>query len=219
MIHSGTRVALIAALVGLGALAWRFYRRQNSRGVKGVKGGAISPPKMAWLFFTVFLWFIVCPLAALDPGLETGVRQVLGAFAVSMWLRGLAELYMLYVSRNWRPPIGVAHDVFCIALVAGGVVLLPGAWPGVPPDADARAVWQTALLSLVLFSLCVETVYAALFFRAVEGRTVGEDGVWFAAENEARFARINRLTFWLNLPQYAVLVALVGTAVAGVLRN
>jgi hypothetical protein len=212
MEHPYTRAALLVTLGGLAFMAQRFYRGQNRA---GAKGGAISGPKMAWLFFTVYLWFLACPLAALDPGLRPGVRLVLGAFSASMWLRGAAELYMLYVTKNWRPPIGVAHDLFCILLVALGVALVPGAWPGVGSAGD---LWQTSLLALVLFSLGVETAYAALFFRAVEGKTVGEDGVWFAAEHEARFARINRLTFWLNVPQYAVLAALLASAVAGLAR-
>lgn len=212
MIHPATRVALVLALAGLSLLALRFYRRQNAGLAMKVKGGGISPPKMAWLFFTVYLWFLLCPLAALDPGLSTGTRWVIGAFSVCMWLRGLAELHMLYVTHSWRPPYGVAHDLLCIALVTGGLLWVPDAWPGFT---DARASWGSALLSLLLFSLLVETVYATLFFRAVKGRTMGEDGVWFADGNEARFRRINRLTFALNIPQYAALAALVGTAVAG----
>ncbi len=209
MIHPVTRVALVLAIAGLSLLALRFYRRQNG---KSVKGGAISPPKMAWLFFTVYLWFLVCPLAAMDPSVPSGARWVLGAFALSMWIRGLAELHMLYVTHSWRPPYGVAHDVFCIALVVAGLLFVPGAWAGFTTP---RTSWVSALWLLVLFSLCVETVYATLFFRAVKGKTIGEDGVWFAAENEARFRRINRLTFALNIPQYAVLFGLVGTAAIG----
>lgn len=205
MLQPITRVALLVALAGLIALALRFYRRQK----RGALGGGISAPKMAWLGLAVYLWFLACPLVALDDHVTPQLRWVLGAFALSMWIRGIAELYMLYVSKNWRPPYGVAHDVLCLAIVAGGLLLFPGARPF---GTSFEAVWQTGFVALIFFSLCVETVYALLFFDAVKGKTTGEEGVWFAAEDEARFRRINRLTFALNVPQYGVLLALLGSA-------
>ncbi|RKG92031.1 hypothetical protein D7V97_41320, partial [Corallococcus sp. CA053C] len=72
-----------------------------------------------------------------------------------------------------------------------------------------RDLWALALVALVLVSLGVEVAYAALFHQAVEGRTTGEDGVWFADAEQARFRRINRLTFALNVPLYAALAGLL----------
>jgi hypothetical protein len=62
---------------------------------------------------------------------------------------------------------------------------------------------------MLLFSLAVEVLYAGLFFRAVQGKTTGEDGVWFASAEEARFRRINRITAALNAPQVAFQVLLL----------
>jgi hypothetical protein len=195
---------LVLSLLGLCLLLGvLFWRAQN---VRRARGGRISPPKLAWLLYAVFLWFFLCPLVALDAGVHPGLRAVLGVFAAAMWLRGLAELYMLYVSRNWRPPYGIGHDVLCIALVVGGLVLTRHHWAGELP---ARDVWGLALVGLVLVSLLVEVLYAALFFHAVEGRTTGEDGIWFADEEQARFRRINRLTLALNVPLYASLAGLL----------
>ncbi|CAM4505274.1 hypothetical protein HJC10_27110 [Corallococcus exiguus] len=199
MLTSSTRVFLVVALLACASAAVVFRRRQNAQ---GGRGGRISGPKMAWLLYAVFLWFLVCPLVALDASVPMEARVVLGAFAVSMWLRGAAELYMLYVSRNWRPPYGVGHDLGCIALVGAGLVYTGEKWAGV---LDGRDVWSLALVGLVLVSLLVEVAYAALFHQAVEGRTTGEDGVWFADAEQARFQRINRLTLALNVPLYGAL--------------
>ncbi|RKH79174.1 hypothetical protein D7Y21_34315 [Corallococcus sp. AB045] len=199
MLTSSTRVFLVVALLACASAAVGFRRRQNAQ---GGRGGRISGPKMAWLLYAVFLWFLVCPLVAMDASMPMEARVVLGAFAVSMWLRGAAELYMLYVSRNWKPPYGVGHDLGCIALVGAGLVYTGEKWAGV---LDGRDVWSLALVGLVLVSLLVEVAYAALFHQAVEGRTTGEDGVWFADAEQERFRRINRLTLALNVPLYGAL--------------
>jgi hypothetical protein len=201
---------LVVSLLGLCTLlGLLFWRAQN---VRRARGGRISAPKLAWLLYAVFLWFFLCPLVALDEGTHPGLRAVLGAFALCMWLRGLVELYMLYVSRNWRPTYGIGHDVLCIALVLGGLVLTRHHWAG---PLAAREVWGLMLVGLVLVSLGVEVLYAVLFLHAVEGRTTGEDGIWFADEAQARFRRINRLTLALNVPLYVGLAGLLVVGLGG----
>ncbi|MCY1030252.1 hypothetical protein OV207_02200 [Corallococcus sp. BB11-1] len=209
MLSASTRVLLVVFLLAVASAAAFFRHRQNAR---GARGGRISGPKLAWLLYAVFLWFLVCPLVAMDPAVPGEARIVLGAFAVSMWLRGAAELYMLYVSRNWRPPYGVGHDLGCIALVGAGLVYTGEKWAGA---LDGRDVWALALVGLVLVSLVVEVAYAALFHQAVEGRTTGEDGVWFADAEQERFRRINRLTLALNVPLYAALALLLAVGIGG----
>ncbi|WNG53033.1 hypothetical protein F0U60_50210 [Archangium minus] len=195
---------LILALLGLSVLLGvLFWRKQN---VQRSRGGRISPPKLAWLLYAVFLWFLLCPLVALDSAVSPYLRGVLGSFGAFMWVRGVAELYMLYISHNWRPPYGIAHDVLCILLVLGG---LSGYWLHQEGPLSHMDVWALSLIALVLVSLFIEVLYATLFFQAVEGHTVGEDGIWFADEEQARFRRINRITFACNIPLYAGLGVLL----------
>ncbi|MFP2907177.1 hypothetical protein ACLESD_19430 [Pyxidicoccus sp. 3LFB2] len=203
MLSAHTRVLLVVLALAC-AVAAVFFRRAQNR--KGARGGRISGPKVAWLFYAVFLWFLVCPLVALDAAVPVEARAVLGAFAIFMWLRGAAEMYLLYVTKSWKPPYGVAHDVACIALVLGGLFWGRARWLGTPGTGD---VWALAFVGLVLVSLLVEVAYAALFFHAVEGRTTGDEGIWFADEEQARFRRINRLTLAFNVPLYVGLAALL----------
>ncbi|WP_224362870.1 hypothetical protein [Hyalangium versicolor] len=208
MLSPLTRAALLLLLSAFAILGVLFQRRQNSQ---GTRGGRISPPKVAWLFYAVYLWFIVCPAVALDSAVAPEARMVLGLFGASMWIRGAAEMYMLYVSKNWRPPYGIGHDVLCLVLVLGGLAWHSEHWLG---PLSRSEVWALALVGLVLLSLVIEIVYAALFFHAVEGATTGEEGVWFADEEQARFRRINRLTLALNVPLYGALAALLGFGVS-----
>jgi hypothetical protein len=203
MLSPLTRAVLLVLLGAFVSLGFAFHRRQNRQ---GARGGRISPPKLAWLLYAVYLWFIVCPAVALDSAVPPSARLALGLFAASMWLRGAAELYMLYVSKSWRPPYGIAHDALCIALVLGALAWRSAEWTA---PRSAAQLWALTLVGLVLVSLVVELLYATLFFHAVRGATTGEDGVWFADEEQARFRRINRLTFCLNVPLYGALTGLL----------
>jgi hypothetical protein len=203
MLSPLTRAVLLVLLGVFIPLGLRFQRRQNQQ---GSRGGRISPPKVAWLFYAIYFWFIVCPAVALDPVVTPAARAVLGLFGASMWVRGAAEMYLLYVARRWRPPYGIGHDVLCIVLVLGGLGWHHAHWEG---PLSASDVWALALVGLVLISLVIEILYAALFFHAVEGATTGEGGVWFADEEQARFRRINRLTFSFNVPMYLTLAVLL----------
>jgi hypothetical protein len=209
MLSPSARVLLPLLMALCTLIGVIFWRRQN---VRTGRGGRISAPKMAWLFYAVFLWFFLCPLAALEGGMHPGLRLVLGGFGAFMWLRGTVELYMLYVRHNWRPPYGIGHDVLSLLLVLGGLGqdLLARAGPTPPLD-----TWGRCLLALVGVSLVIEVLYAALFFHAVEGHTTGEAGIWFADEQQARFQRINRLTLACNIPLYLGLGSLLAVGLGG----
>ena len=176
-------------------------------------GGPIAPAKQFWLAWAVYAWFVLAPTLALATAFTPPVRLVLGVFSAFMALRGAAELVMLFVTKNWRPTYGIAHDVACVALL-----LLGTAWAatqGVPRS--GLAAWGLPTLAVLTVSLGLETYYAARFGALVEGRTTGEDGVWFAPPDDPRFARLNRVTAWANVPLVAFVLALL-LAVAGSAR-
>ncbi len=188
--------ALLLARFGVG-----FYRRQNS----GALGGKISRAKAYWLPFALWFWFVLCPVVAASPGVAPVWRLALGGFGAFMWLRGAVELVMLYVTKNWRPPLGIGHDILCIALLVG----VPVVHHDMLVNLDALNLWVGALLVLAIASLCVEIHHAWSFYVAVRGMTTGDDGVWFADELDARFARINRTTLRFNVVFTIALVAFV----------
>ncbi len=190
---------VVAIVMGL-----RFRAKQNAG--HGARGGKISNPKVLWLFFAIWFWFVECAVLAFEPSLPSSYRLIVGAHALSMWLRGAAEMFMLHVTKNWRPPIGIGHDAVCIATIIGLAV-----WSGPElTQVGAWSWWAPALVLMLVFSLVVELLYAALFFKAVEGKTTGDDGIWFADAESERFKRINRITFACNTPQVLFQLALLG---------
>lgn len=202
---TGTPLWLLAGLWGGAALVVGlgvFFARQQNRGAK--LGGAISRAKQVWLIWAVYAWFVAAPLTALVPGFEDRLRQVLAVFAVGMWLRGAVELFMLYVTKNWRPPLGIAHDVACVGFLMAGLVWV---FVGGAAPRTGLGAWGVVWTGVLAVSLVLETYYAAAFHRAVQGRTTGVDGVWFASADEPRFARINRVTAWANGPLILFILA------------
>lgn len=207
-------LVLVASMPAMAAFGVRFYRRQNS----GALGGAMSKAKAYWLSFAIWFWFILCPVVAVGDVVAQPLRLVLGAFALSMWIRGVAEMVMLYVTKSWRPPLGIGHDVLSILLVVALLVARGGEIgrlvDGVPV-ADAAAIlpsidaWALALCATVLVSLVVEIHHARSFHHAVQGRTTGDDGVWFADEEQEHFKQINRNTFFWNIVLSCAVLAFV----------
>lgn len=205
MLSLASRLGLLASLAAC-ALAARRFRDQQNRA--HALGGRISAPKLLWLFFAIWFWLFECAVLAFEPSLPWGYRVILGAHAASMWARSAVELFMLYVTKNWRPPLGIAHDLLCLAAIPALALALRGELGLDSP----WGAWAPALVAMLGLSLGVEVLYAALFFKAVDGRTTGEAGVWFASEDEARFRRINRITTAFNAPQVAFQVLLLGAA-------
>ena len=191
-----TKILLVAALAVLVAIGAVFYLWQNST---ARAGGKISRPKMLWLTYVVGLWFFVCPIVALDPTVAVPLRATLGGFAAFMWMRGLTELLMMYLTKNWRPRYGIAHNIASFVLVTA-----MAAWSLTSGLASYDA-WVFGLVVLVAVTLVIETVFAVGFRRVVGDRTTGDDAVWFASAKDERFAGLNRLTAALNVPVYGLL--------------
>lgn len=195
----------LTLLIGAAALLARFGVRFHAKQARGALGGRISRAKAYWLPFAIYFWFVVCPLVAASDVFATPVRVALGAFGAFMWVRGGVEMVMLYVTKNWRPPLGIGHDVLCIALVVGVLGWHRDALPAL----GALDTWGLGFVAAVLVSLIVEIHHAWSFFVAVRGATTGEDGVWFADDEDERFRAINRATLVWNVVLSVALAALL----------
>ena len=92
-----------------------FYTAQNA-GL--LSGGGIALPKLAWLALAIWCWYCLPALIAADTRASGPVRRAYGYFLANMALRAAAELWMMYVTRNWHPYYGIAHNVFSLGLLA-----------------------------------------------------------------------------------------------------
>ena len=184
------RAGLFYALALTAAASAVLYYRQN---FAGQVGGHISLEKALWLNYAITAWFVLPAFLVRHPAVDRPLRLILGSFLLSMIARGLVELWLIYVSFGWSPVYGIAHDLFCIALIGalrrGRRRWLAGA------DAFNTAVRRfSASLQLALVA---EIVFAALFYRM----GVHRDAVYFAPPTAA-FAHINLLTRWVDMAVY-----------------
>jgi len=201
LLSYGERVFLLASLALLYGGAVLFYRRQQQ---PQRLGGRISLAKLAWLAYTVFVWFVLCPFLATAGRVGQPWRVILGSFAVCMWGRGIIELYMLYIRKNWRPSWGIAHDLLSLFLVVGLCLRYRTEIRTLQHPGEQ---WVLGLTGCVLLSLALEAFYASVFQYVAAGRTMGEQALWFVSKDEARLAWINRITAVCNVPLYGFLLA------------
>jgi len=51
-----------------------------------------------------------------DPTIPKPTKQWLALFLLSMLIRAVVELFMMYVSNNWLHAYGIIHDIFSLLL-------------------------------------------------------------------------------------------------------
>ncbi len=205
MLGRRSRILVLAAVLATAVLGVYVHHHQNA----GAIGGRISPPKLAWLLYTVFVWGLLCPILASEPAVRRPFRVLAGLFAALMIARIAAEIPMLYVWKNWRPPYGMAHDLVCVAVLAAGLAASRASWW--PPRARSDR-WMLGFILVLALGALVECLYAGLFYRAVRGATTGSHGLWFAAPGDPRFTFINRITLAFDVLLYLFLLAFLAAA-------
>jgi len=166
-------------------LIFRIFQNRKAR-----MGGAISKAKAYWLGFVLCVWFI-WPLLLLGMGeLLTPWKKAWIVFSILLWLRALIETFMLTVTKNWRPPHGYGSHfftAFCLALFSALHWQM------------FANVEQSLFWGLCVFTILLDAYYAIRFYEIVREKTVGDKGLWFAADGEERFIKINKLTLAFNV--------------------
>lgn len=167
--------AALVAWVG-GALA--FYAVQNH--LRPV-GGDISLAKLAWLAYAVLFWFMLPALLAADPRLPAAWRRPFMALLVLMLARGLAELWMLYVSLNWLPWYGIAHDIVCAIVLGAFLARLR------PISGLQRTVFVHLAVTTALFA---PEIYFA-WYMVTYFNTRGDDAIYFVPDDPVHATVLN----------------------------
>lgn len=179
------------------------YRQNKQQGM----GGAISPAKSYWLGFALTVYYLWVPLLAWDVYSPALIR---GAFSLLFGLflfRAIFQSWRMYRSRNWTPWHGIGLNLLGLLLL-----LLSMVWIGWKEPA-ALQIGLGYYLALLLAGTCLllDSYYAFQFNRLVQGQTTGKEGIWFAPADAAKFAGINRLTFYWNWGLSIFFVALLST--------
>ena len=112
--EAALRRATWTALGLVAAAATAFYFAQNT--LRPV-GGEIALVKLLWLAGAVLLWGVLPLLLVGDARLGPRLRRAFAALLALMLARAAIEGWMLYVSLNWSPWYGIAHNALCVVVL------------------------------------------------------------------------------------------------------
>jgi len=176
--------ALLIAIASLAVISGWFYYRQN---FAGQIGGEMSIAKLLWLDYAIIAWFLLPFFLWRSRVVLPTLRWIYGAHLIVFVVRGVIELWLLYVTIAWIPPYGITHDLVVIVLITG--LLWRGRKElGRIDDAANRAALR--FLTSIRIGLICEILFAWLFYRAIGGKI----GIYFASRDPI-FATINGLTW------------------------
>lgn len=176
--HTFLTLAISLLLLASVALFWLQHTGRLS-------GGAIAPSKLAWLTTVLVYWYIL-PVYWLRISTQPNVQLACQLFLLSMSLRAVIELYMMYISKNWLHIYGIGHDIFSVAICVIFSISLV-------------SIHRTIALYFLFcsFLFAVETLFA-LYLRSV---SKGDGSVFFL---EA--APEHNTVLWLT--RFAVMVSI-----------
>lgn len=142
-------------------------------------GGAMAFQKALWLANAIVLWMVLPVFIARDERIDAKVRRAFKALLILMMLRAVIELWMLYVSLNWSPWYGIAHDLLCIAVLVGLLVRFAAATN--PLWRIHAAATATAFIPEIYFAW-----YMQKYFN-----TGGDAAVYFVPDEPAHALALN----------------------------
>lgn len=171
-----------------------IYWRQN---IGERLGGPIAPSKGFWLYWTIYVWFFLLPYTLLSDEWQDAFLWGWGFLTLSMWVRGIAEIYMLFVTKNWTPKIGITHDLFTLAGLLASYLLYFQSF-------STAAWWVQGFALGLAISLCAETYYALAFLKLIREKTKGDKAIWYASKEDPQFLKILRVTTALNWLLYGL---------------
>jgi hypothetical protein len=180
------RVVALWAVAAIALASIAFHLLQNRM---ALTGGGIAWPKSLWLGCTILFWFALPALLTSDARLATAWRMPFAVLLILMGLRGVIELWMLYVSHNWSPFYGIAHDVVCLAALWGLALRAAAGTPRLWQAGLQRTAFVHAMATGLLF---IPEIYFAWYMQA-NFRTQGEHPLYFVPDDAAH-ARVLALT-------------------------
>lgn len=145
-----TSLAVTILALLLFAVLFHFFQSQ-----KRLVGGDIAPAKLLWLCTAVLFFLLIPALMLKDPRLSRNYRQIYLFILVSMLLRAPLELYMMYITKNWHPFYGIAHNLFNFSVFVIALGLNP-------PTCTSQKNYYVNLL-FIAFLLLVESYFAWYF--------------------------------------------------------
>jgi hypothetical protein len=162
-----------AVIAGLAASGYAFQLLQNQY---GYIGGVISLPKLMWLGYALLFWMGLPLLIVADVRTPPMLARAFGALLVLMLARGLAELVMLYITKNWSPLYGIGHDLLCLS-VLGVMLWRAGASASMP---QGRVLLVHGIVTALMF---FPEIWFAWYMHS-NFHTQGGQAIYFVPDSE-----------------------------------
>jgi len=178
---------ILIGLFGMMALVAFLYHRHQNTSAK--IGGKISSAKSFWLAYAFFHYFIY-PIYFYCLIESNHSKQLILIVAIWFYLRMMVQGFMMFVTLNWSPQLGIGHNV----LTSFGLIIMAlfTYWQN-----SLSLVFEDFLVLIYIFNLAlisfVDTIYAYRFGQIVGDQTKGKEAIWYAS-NDDRFNEICRLT-------------------------
>jgi hypothetical protein len=193
-------LVIIAVTIGF---FYGYYRLQNQQ--KTI-GGPISKPKIFWLGYAVFNYFIFSVWQYAQLSAEHPFKNVLIVLLSLFYGRFIVQAILMFWVKRWQPPMGMAYNILCIGIL--GTFLWKLWLNQVITHSEATL---TIYILGILLTLLTDTYYAYSFYQLVGRRTMGADAIWYASDREPRFKRINKITSTLNVFFYGLTTYIIAT--------
>ncbi len=173
---SNRRRAVWGAVLGVFAAAALFWWVQNNL---RLVGGAMAFQKALWLADALVLWFVLPIFIVGDARIRAEARRAFKALLILMALRAVVEGWMLYVTLNWSPWYGIAHDLACMAAL---VYYFARYAPVIQP------MWRVHIAVTTL--AFVPEIYFAWYMQHYFN-TQGQGAVYFVPDEPAQAFALN----------------------------
>lgn len=180
------RIVALSAVTAMATVTIAFHVLQNQM---ALTGGGVAWPKSAWLGLAILFWFVLPALLVSDSRVSPAWRMPFALLLFLMGLRGIIELWMLYVTHNWSPFYGIAHDATCLAALWGLAFRAAAGMAPLRRTGLPRTVCVHAVVTGLLF---IPEMYFAWYMQA-NFSTKGDHPVYFVPDDAAH-ARVLVLT-------------------------
>lgn len=169
-----------------------YYNAQNKT---QQIGGPIARPKIFWLGFTSYNYFVLSLLLWWGLQLSPSWNTLLLIFISCIYFRAVIQSLFMFVFHIWIPPMGIFYNIFCFFVITGYCfthfnVLI---------DFVQGDFIAALYMGLICASLITDSVYAYKFFKLVGEKTKGKEAIWYASEEDPIFKKIVRLTRNMNI--------------------
>jgi len=187
------KTVFLVSLISYVLICVVYYRIQNKS--KQI-GGPISKPKMFWLGFASYQYFILSAILYFTLDQPSTCYSMLTVLLFLLYFRGIVQSIFMFLFHIWTPPMGMLFNLFCFLYLMFQFYLNSHVFFG-PNQAQ---IIISLYLILVSGILIVDSIYAYKFYKIVGSKTKGKDAIWYASETDPSFLGVIKLTRMLNAP-------------------